>query len=130
MNMLLDTQVFIWWTGDRSRLPKPLMEAICQPSNNVYLSVASSWEAMIKLGLGKLRLDEDWSRVVDKEISENAFRILPIKLEHTYTLKRLPPLHRDPFDRMLIAQAIAEGFTLATKDPLVNQYPLVSTIWD
>jgi PIN domain nuclease of toxin-antitoxin system len=130
MNILLDTHTFIWWTSDRDRLPKPLMEAIRQPANAVYLSVASSWEAMIKLGLGKLRLEEDWNKIIDREIRGNALRILPVKLEHTYSLARLPPLHRDPFDRMLIAQAIAEGFTLATMDPLVNQYPLVSIIWD
>jgi len=129
MNLLLDTHAFIWWTGDQGRLPRALLEAVRQPSNTVYLSVASSWEVMIKLGLGKLRLDEDWGGIIDREIRENAFRILPVKLEHTLALARLPPLHRDPFDRMLVAQAIAEGFTLATKDPLVNQYPLVSTLW-
>jgi len=130
MNLLLDTHAFIWWTGDQSRLPQSLLEAIREPSNTVYLSVASSWEAMIKQGLGKLRFDEDWSNIIDREINQNAFLILPIKLEHTFALNRLPPLHRDPFDRMLIAQAIAEGFTLATRDPLVKQYPLVATVWD
>ena len=100
------------------------------PEAMLFLSVASSWEVMIKVGLGKLTLDESWNVIVDREIRENSIEALPVYLRHTYALERLPPLHRDPFDRLLIAQAIAEGFTLVTADPLVTAYPEVRTFWD
>jgi PIN domain nuclease of toxin-antitoxin system len=130
MNLLLDTRTFLWWTTDQNRIPSETLKKMEDPQCGVFLSVASSWEAMIKIGLGKLSLTEEWSDIIDREIRENGIQTLPVYLRHTYALSRLPPLHRDPFDRILIAQAIAEGFTLVTADPLVKQYPDVSTLWD
>ncbi|OHE64979.1 MAG: hypothetical protein A2Z99_18100 [Treponema sp. GWB1_62_6] len=130
MNILLDTHAFLWWTGDQDRLPAELLRIMRLPETRLVLSVASSWEAMIKIGLGKLKTDEKWNEIVAREIRENALAILPVKLEHTYTLHGLPPLNRDPFDRMLIAQSICENLTLATGDPLIRNYPDAKTIWE
>lgn len=129
MNLLLDTHAFLWWTSDQERIPRETLNKMKDPEIGVFFSVASSWEAMLKIGLGKLSLREEWHDIVDREIRENGIETLPVYLRHTYALARLPPLHKDPFDRILIAQAIAEGFTLVTADPLVNQYPDVRTMW-
>ena len=130
MKILLDTHTFLWWCSDFSKLPAHLLQQLQSPQNECLLSVVSSWEVLIKTGLGKLTLADRWDTIVHKEVTQNAFTILPIHLKHTFLLQKLPPLHRDPFDRMLIAQAMSENLTIASKDKFIRQYSDVQTIWD
>ena len=122
MRYLLDTHVFIWWAiGDR-RLSADMLEAIEDPANQLYLSAASSWEMMIKSRLGKLRLPSDAEAFIAAGLHCNRVETLPVTVEHTFALVLLEGLHKDPFDRMLIAQARHENLTLMTNDPLIRQY--------
>jgi Uncharacterized protein conserved in bacteria len=127
---LLDTHAFLWWTGNPSRLPERLLATLRRQDARLVLSVASTWEMMVKIGLGKLTLTEGLESVIDREVNRNALELLPIAYSHSLALAELPPLHRDPFDRMLIAQASVESLILVSRDDLVRQYPLVETIWD
>ena len=115
--LLLDTHAFIWWRGTPSRLGRTAQHAIAE-AEDVYVSMASAWEATIKVSIGKLRLD---SRFEDG-ISESGFRPLPIAFRHLDRLVSLPYLHRDPFDRMLVAQALADGLTIVTDDRHIARY--------
>ncbi len=130
MNILLDTHVFLWWSLEPDKLPSKLIHKMSSPENSIFLSVASSWESQIKIGLGKLILSESLQTIIDREIQNNDWKILPIHLKHTYRLGKLPPIHRDPFDRILIAQAMSEGLTIATKDSFIQSYKKVKTLWD
>ena len=118
MRLLLDTHVFLWWITDNPRLGRDMRAQIADFGNEVVLSVASAWEIEIKAGSGKLRIDPDWKRLVEK----NGFVWLPVLPRHTEFLRRLPPIHRDPFDRMLVAQAMCERMPLLSCDPDVNAY--------
>lgn len=129
MNILLDTHTFIWWACEPEHLPENLVNTFRKPINSLVLSTASSWEVQIKIGIGKLNLTESWETIVLREIEKNAFRILPIQLEHTFTLKSLPPVHKDPFDRMLISQALTENLIIATNDRFIRRYDSVQTVW-
>jgi PIN domain nuclease of toxin-antitoxin system len=129
MRILLDTHTFLYWSIEPDRLPKNLLILLSNPSNQVLLSVVSSWEAQIKIGLGKLVLQESVKTILEREIRINHWEILPIHLAHTWTLEKLPPIHKDLFDRILIAQAIYEKLIIATKDPLILSYEEVKTIW-
>ncbi len=130
MNLLLDTHAFLWWTSEPERLPLSLVGLLRSPDNKLFLSAAVSWEVAIKTGIGKLTLKQPWESIVQKEIEQNGTRVLPITLDHTFTLRKLAPLHKDPFDRMLLAQAMAENLILVTDDSLVRRYPDVKTKWD
>lgn len=130
MNILLDTHVFLWWSLEPDKLPSKLIQKMSSPENSIFLSVASSWESQIKIGIGKLILSESLQTIIDREIQNNDWKILPIHLKHTYRLGKLPPIHRDPFDRILIAQAMSEGLTIATKDSFIQSYKKVKTLWD
>ena len=130
MNILFDTHTFLSWTGDSGQLPGKLFDLLLDPENQTFLSVATSWEVQMKAGIGKLRLNAEWESIVDREIEYNALNIMPISLQHTYSLARLRPLHKDPFDRMLVAQCVSEDLVIATKDDLVRQYPNVKWIWE
>ncbi len=101
--------------GDRAR------EIIASPANTVFLSAVVVWEARVKQGVGKLNVPPDFAAVLE----DQGFEKLPISLAHAHEVQALPPLHRDPFDRMLIAQAKIEGLTLVTRDPIIAQYPVV-----
>jgi len=119
VRLLLDTHVFLWWLADDRRLAPEEREAIRNPENDVYLSAASVWEIVIKQALGRLRTPEP--------ASSAALRLglqpLPITFEHAEATAALPPLHNDPFDRLLMAQARAESLTLASHDPAIRAYP-------
>jgi len=115
LRLLLDTHVFLWWCADDSRLSEQARTAIADPENEVSLSAASVWEMAIKESLGRLTLPEPVSRVTVRL----GFRALPITFEHAEAAGRLPSVHRDPFDRMLVAQAWVEGLTLVTHDPAI-----------
>lgn len=130
MNLLFDTHTFIWWTCKPEMLPAKLILQLEDTAHTLFFSVASSWEVQIKIGIGKLSFKEGWASIVNREIETNGFQILPVMLEHTFRLKTLPPLHKDPFDRMLIAQALTEGYTIVTNDTFIRQYPDIDIIWD
>ena len=116
MNLLLDTHILIWWDEGR-RLAAAARRAI-EAADSVYVSAVSAWEVAIKIGLGRLRP----SRTVEQAVEESGFLELPITFRHAERVAGLPAHHRDPFDRLLIAQAEVEGLTLVTSDPVFGQY--------
>jgi PIN domain nuclease of toxin-antitoxin system len=124
MRVLLDSHVFLWWVADDSRLDASLRRRIATAENECWLSHASVWEMAIKVSLGKLRLDRPVERFVAEHCEKNGFRLLPIGFKHVCTVETLPWHHRDPFDRLLVAQALCEGFALATRDPELKRYGL------
>lgn len=128
MRVLLDTHAFLWWITDDDRLTTPAREAIGASENHVFVSAASGWEVITKSRIGRLTLPQPVDGFIAQHLEENAFQPLSITMRHTFELEALPSLHRDPFDRMLIAQAIAEEMPLVTGDQAIHAYP-VSTIW-
>ena len=128
MKLLLDTHAFLWWIGDDARLSGPAREAIADPGNEVSFSVASAWELAIKTGLGRFEPDGDLGPFLEEQIQRNAFRVLPVKLEHAVSVSSLPAHHRDPFDRLLVAQAAVEGMTLVSRDSQLRKYD-TPTLW-
>ncbi len=117
MNLLLDTQIVIWWRTRDPRLSQAAMAAITN-AGSVFVSAVSVIEAAIKISLGKLKLPEPFSVGVD----QSGFSRLPVTFEHGERLRVLPMHHRDPFDRLLIAQALEEGLTLLTSDGALKRY--------
>jgi len=115
---LLDTQIFLWCLIDSPRLTPKVRKIIVDSANAVYVSAVSSWEIAIKKSIGKLKAPDNIDRIVD----EMGFLKLLVYLYHADFLSRLPMHHRDPFDRMLIAQAIAEGLVIITADRRVREY--------
>lgn len=118
MKYLLDTHVLLWWLADSESLNSPAREAISSRSNVVFVSAVSLWEIVIKQKLGKLELPPDWATT----LSEESFSRLPIRWEHALAVRDLPDLHRDPFDRLLLAQCATEDLTLITHDRQLFQY--------
>lgn len=116
MNVLLDTHVLIWWDEGR-RLAAEARRAIAD-ADNVYVSAASAWEVAIKTALGRLRP----TRTVEQAAQESGFVELPVTFRHAERVGRLPAHHRDPFDRVLIAQAEVEGLTVVTRDAMFGRY--------
>jgi PIN domain nuclease of toxin-antitoxin system len=116
---LLDTHVLLWWIEDDSKLKKRLRAIIADPANEIAVSAATLWEAAIKRALGKLRFE---TPVLLDSLNRGGIRVLPIVADHALAAGDLPRHHDDPFDRMLVAQAIAEGFTLITSDPWLRAY--------
>lgn len=128
MKVLLDTCAFLWIAAGDSALSRRARDAFSDPDNDVYLSAASAWEIAIKNLLGKLPLPRAAAVFVPEERARHEIQPLPIGEDAALASSRLPDLHRDPFDRMLVAQAIMGGLTLLTPDPLIAQYP-VPTFW-
>ena len=124
MKLLLDTHVFLWYISADPQLPVTFREAIRDPANEVFLSVASVWEAVIKYALGKLPLPEALAEYLPRQRRAHRIATLPIEEADFVFLASLPPLHRDPFDRILIAQGIQQGMELVTVDELVRAYPV------
>jgi PIN domain nuclease of toxin-antitoxin system len=120
VNLLLDTHVLIWWDEGR-KLTGEARRAI-EEADTVYVSAASAWEVAIKIGLGRLRP----TRTVRQAVEESGFMELPITFGHAERVAGLPAHHRDPFDRLLIAQAEVEGLTLVTRDPVFRRYEVAS----
>ena len=118
MRLLLDTHILLWWLSESPELDPALRNAIASPENLVYVSAVSIWEIEIKRALRKLQVPRNWVAAV----AEESFRKLPITWEHAAHLSKLPPFHRDPFDRMLVAQAMIEKLTLVTADATVRRY--------
>ena len=128
MKLLLDTHTFIWWDSAPHKLSKAASALIQNADNTVMLSVVSVWEIQIKSQIGKLSLASPLADIVRTQQSVNGIEILPIALDHAITLDQLPLHHKDPFDRMLIAQSISENATLISRDSAFSQYS-VSTRW-
>lgn len=130
MDLLLDTHTFIWFDLTPDKLSPTVLEALLSESSQLYLSIASLWEMQIKLQLDKLSLEAGLVETVGKHQAQNGLRLLEIKPEHVFSLGDLPNHHRDPFDRMLIAQAKAEGYQLVTKDEHIHAYSAdVELLW-
>jgi PIN domain nuclease of toxin-antitoxin system len=122
MKVLLDTHIFLWFIMGDSQLSVSARKAIEDPANTKYLSAASAWEIAIKTSLGKLKLLEPFDVLVPREIANNGFNYLPIELSHVALITSLPFHHRDPFDRMIVAQAMAERMLLVSSDGMLEQY--------
>ena len=129
MKLLLDTHAFIWWYNEPERLPAKVLSACQNPTNTLILSVASVWEMQIKTQLGKLHLDRFLNDILRHQQEQNQLQIIPITLPVVLALDRLPLHHRDPFDRLLIAQANQDGLFLVSNDALIRQYT-VSLLWE
>ena len=127
MKGLLDTHTFIWWDSDPAKLSAPVLAFLKDPANTVMLSVVSVWEMLIKLQLGKLTLGAPLGTILGQQ-QANGIQILPITLPHVLALQGLPSPHKDPFDRLLVAQANVEGATLLSADPIFAHYP-VTVLW-
>jgi len=118
MKLLLDTHVVLWSLGDPAQLSDEARTRIADPANAVGVSAASAWEIAIKSGTGKLKFNAG----LVEALAQADFISLPITIEHALAAGNLPPHHRDPFDRMLIAQAMLDGWTLVTRDSLMPAY--------
>lgn len=123
MRILLDTHVLLWWLADDPELTEPGREVIAAPENLIAFSAASIWEIRIKQAIGKLDLPADFAGV----LASQPFEPLAVTVAHAHALHGLPLLHRDPFDRLLVAQARLEGMTILTRDNAISQYD-VSTL--
>ena len=128
MKLLLDACTFLWVLGGTADVPGRVAEAFRAPDNEGYLSAASVWEIVIKHAAGRLVLPRPPDELIPAERDARAILPLPIDEESALHVSRLPDLHRDPFDRILVAQAIVHGLTIVTPDPLVLQYP-ARTMW-
>jgi PIN domain nuclease of toxin-antitoxin system len=128
VKLLLDTHTFIWWDSEPERLSTQAL-AHCQDARHqLFLSVASLWKMAIKQQLGKLRLRLPLGEIVAHQETTNGLLLLPVEAVHVLHLGELPNHHKDPFDRLLVSQALAEGAVLVTVDSAIRQYP-VGTIW-
>ena len=128
MRLILDTAAFLWVITGAPELSGRARELLLDPENEAYLSSVSAWEIVVKHALGRLPLPEPPERFVPAQRELHGIDSLALDEESTLYLVRLPPLHKDPFDRMLICQAIVQGLAILTPDALVNQYP-VRTLW-
>ena len=125
MKLLLDTHAFIWWYNEPERLPAKALSACQNPTNTLLLSVASVWEMQIKMQLGKLHLGRPLNDILRRQQEQNQLQIMPITLPTVLALDSLPLHHRDPFDRLLIAQANQDGLFLVSNDALIRQYTVL-----
>jgi PIN domain nuclease of toxin-antitoxin system len=122
MKLLLDTHLLLWAAESIERVPPSVRTSLADPENELLFSVASLWEIAIKNGLKRPDFQVD-ARVLRRGLIDNGYQELPILSEHAVAIDALPPIHKDPFDRLLIAQATVEGITLLTDDAVVAQYP-------
>jgi PIN domain nuclease of toxin-antitoxin system len=127
MKLLLDTHTFMWWDSDPRQLSGPALAALRDPANEVWFSVVNVWEMVIKAQLNKLTLRLPLADIVAQQLS-NGLRVLDVTVPHVLAVEALPPAHKDPFDRLLAAQANVEGALLVTNDPVFAHYP-VRVLW-
>ncbi len=128
MRFLLDTHAFLWWITQDERLSRAASDVIAGGENELWFSVASAWEIVVKAGLGRLTATDPLEDVLPNQLERNAIQVLPIHLRHTLALSRLPDVHRDPFDRILIAQSIVEKLAIVSGDRAIAAYP-VERVW-
>jgi PIN domain nuclease of toxin-antitoxin system len=122
MNLLLDTHILLWAAAEPAKLSSQATTLICDESNRLYFSAASVWEVVIKNGLGRPDFNVD-PHLLRRGLVDNDYLELPISSQHTLAISHLPDIHKDPFDRILVAQAETEGFLLLTTNELVARYP-------
>jgi PIN domain nuclease of toxin-antitoxin system len=127
MKALLDTHAFLWAIAEEGKLSRRAQQ-IYTGHNDLWLSVVSVWEILIKVQAGKLPFPQPSGPYLVKELAKNRIEVLPIKLDHVLRLESLPAHHRDPFDRMLIAQCIEENLSVITADPAFDKYP-IRVLW-
>lgn len=128
MRCLLDSHTFLWFIAGDDRLSERAREVLSDGETEALLSVASLWEIVIKVSLGKLELARPFPELIPQQLDENEIELLPIDPSHLSVLLDLPFHHRDPFDRLIIAQAISEGLTVLSGDGEFRQYP-VRVVW-
>jgi PIN domain nuclease of toxin-antitoxin system len=128
MNLLLDSHTFIWSYDEQHKISQKALQAMSNPANNLFLSVASIWEIQIKIMIRKFKLQDPLAYVIAEQQKLNGLQILPVLLLHALNLENLPPHHKDPFDRLLISQAIVENMTLASADTNFAKYQ-VNLLW-
>jgi len=128
VRLLLDTHAFLWWVAASGGLSRKAKSAIGGARNDCFVSVASGWEIAIKVSLGKLRIDGALERFLPEQLAANGFRALAIDLKHAARVATLPFHHRDPFDRLLVAQALEEDLAMVTADPVIARYG-VKRVW-
>ena len=126
MRLLLDTHALVWFLIEPRKLPVSLAEILVDPAHDVRVSAVSTWEVAIKAGLGRLSLPLDR---LERVIDETGFTPLPVTIAHSLAVRDLPRHHRDPFDRLLIAQARCERLTLVSRDTAIRRYP-IDTLWE
>jgi len=128
MKCLLDTHAFIWLITEDNKLSSTARNYILDRRTNLYLSSASVWEIIIKCNIGKMKLSGNPQSFITKQLTVNLIEELPITFNHTFHLQNLPDHHKDPFDRMLVAQALSDSLTIITIDQDIARYP-VKIIW-
>lgn len=128
MNVLLDTHAFLWWIAGNPLLSVHAQSVIADPSTEAYLSVASGWEIAIKSRLGKLKMPSNLHAFMATHLQLNSIQVLPIQMVHALYVSTLPDYHRDPFDRLLVAQSQIENMPLLTSDPQIIRYG-ITVIW-
>lgn len=128
MRLLLDTHVWIWWLTDPDRLSRPAYMALRDADSELFLSPASTWELMVKSTAGRVAVSESVEALVEEAIAASGVQPLPIEHRHALQLRQLPAHHRDPFDRMLVAQAQSAGLILVTADQQLAAYD-IDTLW-
>lgn len=127
MKYLLDTHALLWFLNNDKQL-KPYTLAVMQNADVLYISVVSLWEIAIKYSLGKLKLPFDYEQIFPYQLNANDITVLPIDVHHIYVINHLPFYHRDPFDRLIIAQARAENLPVISKDKAFTQYD-IECVW-
>lgn len=128
MRLLLDTHAFLWWIADDPRLSPRARSAIATRKDQCFFSLASGWEIAIKVSLHKLAFAAPVDRFIPEQLAANGFDVLPIEFAHVARVSRLPFHHRDPFDRLLIAQALGERLVIVSADPVFRRYG-VKRVW-
>jgi len=126
---LLDTHALLWMISGNAQLSAPAREVICAAENRLFFSMAGYWEICLKISLGKLELQANWEKHLDNEMKLNGISLLPVYTEHCLELIKLPWIHRDPFDRLMLAQARIESATLISADGFFRQYSGVHVLW-
>jgi PIN domain nuclease of toxin-antitoxin system len=129
MRVLIDTHIFIWYIQNSERLPSSIATYINDGRNDILLSIASVWEMAIKQSTGKLNLGLPYASFIEEQMRLNSMELLPLRLDHLEVVTTMPFHHRDPFDRLLIAQAMLEDIVIISADSTFSSYP-VQRIWE
>ncbi len=128
MRVLLDTHTLLWWIAEDARLSHKACDVMADGRNVLLVSAASGWEIAIKVGLGRIELPRPIAAFLSEQLRQNQMDVLPVQMSHALRVQELPPLHRDPFDRMLVAQAQLERLPILTADPSIARYD-VEVVW-
>ncbi|MDX2029297.1 MAG: type II toxin-antitoxin system VapC family toxin [Blastocatellia bacterium] len=130
MNLLLDTHTFLWFADEQqsANLPEPTKDLLIDGRNALFISPASVWEMAIKVSIGKLKLTEPATRLVEFHLANNSIRLLPVRLSHYSCIETLPLHHRDPFDRLLVSHALIDGLPIVSIDNAFDQYG-IERVW-